>query len=200
MLRRLGSLIPKSRTLRWMLVGLVCGPIVVLGLVALGSMLLRVELKIDLAMVGFAVGLTVVALTVSAIVQYRLRPKSALMVGYNYKLIQPLFPMGRYSFSLEVYFEHDVKGERRHSRQALIEMKFKKGDHPDILAWCCAQISGQLAKHGRIAAQRYPQAQIVMGPEPSPEELAAHAEVVEVPESAVEEAVEEAVEPASEPD
>ena len=170
-----------------MLAALVSGPIVILGLIALASMLLRIEVKIDLAMLGFAIALTVMAVTVHAVIRYRLEPKKAVTVGYNYKLVQPFLPRGRYTFSLEVFYEHDIKGERRHSRQALIEMKFKKNDHPDLLEWCCGQISGQLAKHGELAAARFPSAQIVLGPEPTPQELAAHVETVERPDPPVEE-------------
>jgi len=185
MLRHLLSLLPRRRTLRWVLAGLVGGPIVLLGLLALGSMLLRIEVKIDLAVIGFAVGLTVVALVAFLVVRHRLRPKRSLTIGYDYKLVQPLLPRGRYSFSLEVFFEHEVKGECRHSRQALIEMKFKRGEHPDVFEWCCAQISGQLAKHERIAAQRYPRAQIITGPEPTPRDLAARIETPEPREAPV---------------
>ncbi len=176
MLRRLRSLIPRSRTFRWVLVALVCGPIVLLGLLALSSMLLRFEIEIDLAKVGYAVALVIVAITAYLIVRYRQQPKDSLTVGYNYKLVQPVLPIGRYSFTLEVFYEQDVKGERRQMRQALIELKFKKADHPDILAWCCSQISGQLAKHGRLAAERFPGSQILLGPEPTPEQLAERVE------------------------
>lgn len=183
MLRRLRFLIPKHRILRWALVALVCGPVVILGLIALSSMLLRIELRIDLAMIGFAIGFVVVAVTIWSLLEYRRQPKDALVVGYNYKLIQPMLPLGRYSFSLEVFFEHEVKGEQRHARQALIEMKFRKSDHPEILEWCCAQISGQLARYQEIAAERYPRARIIVGPEPTPQELAARVETVAIPET-----------------
>jgi hypothetical protein len=174
MLRFPRFLIPKSRTLRWGLIALVCGPIVLLGLIALSSMLLRIDLRIDLAMIGFAVAVVVVAVTIWSIVQYRRQPQDSLVVGYNYKLIQPVLPLGRYSFSLEVFYEHEVKGEQRRARQALIELRFKKSDHPEILEWCCAQISGQLARYGEIATERYPRTRILLGPEPTPQELEAH--------------------------
>lgn len=146
------------------------------GSVVVGALLLllfasifRINLTLDVAAVLWAVAFTLVALGIYQLISHWIRPKQTVSVGYHLKLEQPLVPVvGRYSFRLEVFYEIEEKGERSRVDQGSIELRFKKSDHPELLAWCCKQVSEHLSKHSRFAAERYPGARVLLPPDPTP--------------------------------
>jgi hypothetical protein len=150
---------------------LVVVPPIVIGVVLLGAMALRVHVKIDVGLILFALASAIVAWIAFLIVRYRLQPKQAVTVGYNYKLIQPALPLGRYLFQLEIFYELDHRGDRQTFQQGTIELRFRAKDHPDMLAWCCSQISSHLTRHRELATARFPTARVFLAPEPTTREL-----------------------------
>ncbi len=160
------------RLLLWLLI-LVGGPLLLLGVVFASAQILQLELQIDLAMVLFAVATIVLSAGVYALIVHAQKPKDSVVVGYNYRLIQPALPLGRYSFRLEVFYELEEKGQRQKVNQGTIEMRFRRKDHPELFEWCRSQISHHLDRHRELAADRFPDSRVLLTPEPSPRELEA---------------------------
>ncbi len=162
---RLSSLLPKGRALIWTIVALVLIPVALL----LFASLFRIHVTLDLAAVLEAFALGLLAVTVFHLVRHWLKPKETVAIGYRVKLEQPMMPVvGRYSFRLEVFYEVEHKGERARVDQGTIELRFRKADHPDMLAWCCEKIGEHLGKHVGHAHECYPDARVVLPPEPTP--------------------------------
>ena len=172
----------RTSTLRWTLVVLLAAPPVLLAFVLMTASLFDVHIALDLAAIVYAAAAVIVALTVFHVARYWMRPKRMVTVGYNYRFIQPAVTLGpvggRYSFRLEVFYELDEKGERATIQQSVVELKFRGKDHPDILRWCCSRVSEHLARHGELAATRYPGARVLLAPEPTPAEIERHVVVV----------------------
>lgn len=171
MLRRLRSLLPRGRLRFWTVVVLLVAPPILIGILLVLAMALRIELRIDFGLILFALAAVVVAWIAFLVVRYRLQPKQAVTVGYNYKLIQPVLPLSRYLFQLEIFYELDHKGDRQTFQQGTIELRFRAKDHPDMLAWCCSQISTHLSRHRELATARFPAARVFLAPEPTMREL-----------------------------
>ena len=155
----------------WLL-ALALAPALVLILFLVVGSFLKIDLSIDLGMVMWAVAIVVVAAIGYQLFVVYLRPRQTVSLGFNYKLIQPVLPLGRYLFRLEIFYEFEEKGARERVEQANIEMKFRGKDHPEVLQWCCGQIAENLRKHARFAGERYPGAKVFLPPEPTPEGLA----------------------------
>ena len=49
----------------------------------------------------------------------------------------------------------------------MVDLIVRRRDHPEILDWCCSQISAHLSKHRVLAANQYPDHEILSGPEPT---------------------------------
>jgi hypothetical protein len=166
---RLWSFLPRGRALVWTVVALVLGPILLLVLASL----VRVDLVVDVGAVLTAIGVVIVALALYHGVRHLVKPRETLSVGYNLHFEQPTLPIvGRYVFRLEVFYELEEKGERRRVDQGTIELRFKREDHPELLAWCRGRISDHLAEHARYASERYPGVRVLLPPEPSQDVLA----------------------------
>jgi hypothetical protein len=174
MWKRLRSLLPRRRRLLfWTAVVVAVATPLVIGIVLLGAMALRIHLQIDVGLILFALAAVLVSWIAFLIVRYRLQPKQAVTVGYNYKLIQPALPLSRYLFRLEIFYELDSKGDRQTFQQGTIELRFRAKDHPDMLAWCCSQVSTHLSRHRELATARFPAARVLLAPEPTTRELEA---------------------------
>lgn len=171
MLKRLGKLVSRSPVLAWTAAAVLLGPPLLLGLLVLAALVLRIELRVDAAKALYALAAVVALLIVFHLVRYWLRPDEAVTVAYDYELIQPALPLGRYTFRLEVYYHLEQKGRNVTIRQGRIEMRFRRRDHPDVLEWCCAQIAANVSKHRVLAAARYPDRHVVTGPTPTPRVL-----------------------------
>ncbi len=89
-----------------------------------------------------------------------------VVVNYDFKLTQPSFPGGRYRFEFEVFWEREVRGRHERERQAMIELVFKKSEHPEVWVFCEREIGRFLKEHRRLAAARFPDAMILTAPPP----------------------------------
>ena len=170
-MKRLRSLLPRASQLRWVLLALLLGPFLVLGMVLLVALAIGSEVYIDPAKVLLSVAIVVLSVAAWQVARYRMRPKQRVTVNHNFKLVQPALPFGRYSFRLEVFYEVEQKGDRHTVQQGVVELKFRKNDHPEIFEWCRLQISEQLVRHQELAAARYPDAEVQLGPTPTIPEL-----------------------------
>jgi len=167
---RFSSILPKGRKLVWLCILI---PVLLVGFFFLANFL-KINLVVDLASVLWALGVLAGLGILYVGVRYLAQPKQTCSIGFSVKLLQPTMPLiGRYSFRLEVFYELEEKGERARIDQGTIEMRFRKKDHPEMLAWCCSQISEQMEKHAEMAAERYPAARIVVPPQPTPRVLVA---------------------------
>jgi hypothetical protein len=162
---RLSSLLPRGRKMFWLAILV---PVGLVGLFMLASFF-KIDLKVDLAAILWALAVLGGLAIVYVGVRYLAQPKQTCSIGFSVKLVQPTVPLiGRYCFRLEVFYELEQKGERSRIDQGTIEMRFRKKDHPEMLAWCCAQITEQMTKHAEMAAERYPTARILLPPQPTP--------------------------------
>ena len=154
-----------------MLLVLLVGPFLVLGMILLVALAIGSEVQIDPAKILLSFALVVLALVVWQVARYRMHPSQRVTINHSFKLEQPALPLGRYSFRLEVFYEVEQKGDRHTVQQGVVELKFRKRDHPEIFEWCRAQISEQLVRHQELATERYPDAEVQMGPTPTIPEL-----------------------------
>ena len=167
---RLSSILPRGRKLIWLCILV---PVALVGLFFLANFL-KINLVVDMASVLWALGALGGLGILYVVVRHLAQPKQTCSIGFSVKLLQPSMPLiGRYSFRLEVFYELEEKGERARIDQGTIEMRFRKKDHPEMLAWCCSQISEQMEKHAQMAAERYPSARILLPPQPTPKVLVA---------------------------
>lgn len=170
----------KRKTLALIVLGV--GLIVVLALSF--ALAFRAEIHVDLGMALLGLALLALSVVLGFAVRHWLRPEASVSINYNVRLAAPAMPLGRYSFRMEVFYEHDHKGKRETSQQGTVELKFRKRDHPDIYDWCCQQISSQLSQHRVRAANVFPDARIVAGAEPTPGQLEQRLSVIESPPNA----------------
>ncbi len=157
----------------WMLGILVLGVPLLMGLVLFLGPVFRLQVNFNIELALFAVALVILALALFEVVRHWKAPKNAVTVGYNYRLVQPSLPIGRYTFELEILYHVREKGSRHTVKQGKIEMKFKRKDHPELLDWCCDQVRKQLSHHRELATASYPGALIALAPEPEPREVEA---------------------------
>lgn len=153
----------------WALILVITGAVLILALSF--ALAFRATITVDLGMALLGLALLAVAIVFGMAVRYWLRPENLVSINYNVKLAAPAMPLGRYSFRMEVFYEVEEKGKREVSQQGLVELKFRKKEHPDMYSWCCQQISSQLSQHRVRAAAAYPEARIVAGPDPTPNQL-----------------------------
>lgn len=172
-MKRILALLPTRKALWLTVLVILLGPFLVLGAFLLIALAFSAEVELDVAEVGMAVAACVVAVTVYHVVRHLQRPKRTVTVRHDVRLIEPLIPLGRTTFKMEVYFEVEERGESQTVRQGTVELKFHKGDHPDLLAWCSERVTGELERHRELAAERYPGARILEGGGPSLAELTA---------------------------
>jgi len=167
---RLRSLFPRGRKL--VLIAVLV-PLLVVGFFFLANFL-KINLVVDLGSVLWALGVLAGIGVLFLLVRHWVQPKETCSIGFSVKLVQPTLPLiGRYCFRLEIFYELEQKGERARIEQGTIEMRFRKKDHPEMLDWCCSQIAEQMKQHAEMAASRYPRAQILVPPQPTPRVLVA---------------------------
>jgi hypothetical protein len=175
-LKRLKRLLPRRGRVKWLVAAVLIGPFLMLGLLWGFGLLLGTSIRIDVGLILLSIAAIIAALALYQAVQHWNAPNFAVTVNYNFRLTQPALSVGRYSFRLEVFYEVEEKGERQRIQQGTIEMLFRRKDHPELFEWCRNQIATQLTRHRELAAARYPNAQILLSPEPSVPELVASVE------------------------
>jgi len=173
--------LPSGRALLWTAIAIVAGPPLLIALVMVLAVALDLDVVVDLEMVLYALVATILATGLVLWLRQRMRPRQTVSVGYGYKLIQPRLPLGRYRFELEIYYEMERKGELHRVQQGSIEMLFKKGDHPELMAWCREQICAHLDQHADLARARFPEAEILLAPPPRPGTLEASRPALDEP-------------------
>jgi hypothetical protein len=156
----------------WTLLALVAGPPFLLLLFLIAGLVTDMDVRIDVALILFALVAGAALAALVHLMRYRMRPRETVSITYDMRLEQPPVPMGRYLFRLSVYYETVEKGQRKQVRQGEIEMRFKGKDHPDLLAWCCSQVQQHLERHREKATQLHPDAQVLVTPAPQPSQLA----------------------------
>ncbi len=172
-MKRILALLPVRKAL-WITVAvIVLGPFLLLGAFLLIAMAFRADVQIDLAEVLLAVAVCVAAVTVYHVVRHLQRPKQTVTVRHDVQLIEPLIPLGRTVFKMEVFYEIEERGESQTVRQGAVELKFHRRDHPDLVAWCSERVTIELVRHREIVAERYPGARILDGGGPSIPEITA---------------------------
>lgn len=124
------------------------------------------EIRLDPAMVLFGIAACIIAWSFYALVDRRSTSAGTVVVNYDFKLTQPSLPGGRYRSELIVFYELEVRGRLERQRQAVVELIFKKSEHPDIWAFSEREIGRFLKEHRKLAAQRFPEATILCAPPP----------------------------------
>lgn len=162
----MSRLVRLGRSLFWALAALVVVPPFVIVLLLVAGLVTDIDVRIDVAMVAFALVAGGVLAAGVYVLHHRLRPRQRVGITYTMRLEQPMTPLGRYVFQLSVYYDAEEKGERRLSRQDEIELRFRGRDHPDLLAWCTSTAGQHLERHRRRAAELYPDAEILVSPAP----------------------------------
>ena len=162
-MKRILALLPVRKALWITVLAIVLGPFLLLGAFLLIALAFRAEVEVDVWKVLIAAAVCIVAVTVYHVVRHLQRPKQTVTLRHDVRLIEPLLPLGRTTFQMEVFYEVEERGERRTVRQGSVELKFHKRDHHDLLAWCSAKLQNQRD----LAAERYPDARIVDGDPPA---------------------------------
>lgn len=169
----------RSRGLFWGLAALVIGPPFALALVLVAGLVTDIDVRVDVALIAFALVAGGALAVIAYALHQRLRPRQRVSVTYDLRLEQPLTPLGRYAFELSIYYDMEEKGERRQMRQGEIALRFRGQDHPDLLAWCTAEVRAHLEEHRRRATRLHPGAEVVVSPVPGPARIAEHVAGVE---------------------
>ena len=125
------------------------------------------QIRLDLAMILFGCAACIVAFSLYLFVDRRAQTGATVVVNYDFRLVQPSLPGGRYRFELVVFYEIESRGKHERQRQAHIELAFKRQEHPDLWRWCGREIARYLRAHKRVAAERYPDALILCAPPPN---------------------------------
>ncbi len=133
--------------------------------------LLQIHVRIDPGMILLGAAAVITSLTLFLWLERRPLADPVVTVNYDFRLVQPALPLGRYRLLLEIFYDVERGGRRERSRQARIDLQFRRQDHPEILEWCSSQIAGFLHSHERLAARRWPRAEVASGPPPTPLEL-----------------------------
>lgn len=172
LLASLRARLPGRRRLVWTVAALVALPFVLVGVGLALAGTFGVRLHLDPALVLLGLAALVLAWTVGRVVRHWLTPRPAVTVGFRFELSQPQLPLGRYLFRLEVFYDVEQRGQRRTLEQGTVEMRFRRRDHPEPFEWCRKQIAAQVARHRRLAGERWPGARVLASPVPSAQELA----------------------------
>lgn len=154
----------RSRRRRWL--GAFVAICLALILLVLAWTFLVPDIVIDPGMLLVGVAACMIAWTFYVFIDRRPPATGTVVVNYDFKLVQPSLPGGRYRFELEVFHELEVRGRHERQRQALIELVFKKQDHPDVWEFCQREIARFLKDHRRLASERYPDSTILVAPPP----------------------------------
>jgi len=164
---RLPSFLARLLRVRSLLLGLLL-LFLCAGVLLLLAAVFRFQVVIDVTTVLVALAAVLVAWALLHLARHVVRPRRTVSVGYDVRLEQPMLPVvGRYTFRLEVFYEVEEKREHRRVDQGAIELRFRKGDHPDLLEWCCLQISEHLERHRAFASSRFPNARVLLPEHPS---------------------------------
>lgn len=123
------------------------------------------QIRLDPAMLLFGLAACILAWSLYlAASRPGSRGAQVVVVTYDLRLSQPTLPGGRYRFELTVWSEVALQGRRERRRQAHVELVFRKGDHPEVLAWCNTRVERYLRAHRRLAERLYPEATVVLAP------------------------------------